>query len=404
MTVSGTTLKHIYSLDESTTVFPYTFKIFEDSDMKVTLYTVATGAETVLTLTTDYTVTGAGLDSGTRNVTYAGAASYGSAYQLILQPSVAYTQTTDYEENDDFAEATHETALDRLSVQIRQLKELLDRTFKLDASQSDALEFTPGTGYLYSDGTNYSFNDIEVTELDYEKSFLQGPDASKSATPSVGDQYFATDTNKQYRCATTNIWTLDRNFGDVTLSGSMVVSGATALGSTLNVLGNVTLSGATLGFTAGTTINEFSIDGTLAGNSDDAVPTEKAVKTYADAQQLTSIVLNGTRNISLTADLAITGAGFKPSTAIVFATVNNTAGKAFWGVAGVDKSDGSITDKEAVSAGTYSSAGSLMAIFHAAGDYNFGSVKSWDSDGLTIEWAKTGSPTGTIEYQLLLIK
>ena len=32
----------------------------------------------------------------------------------------------------------------------------------------------------------------------------------------------------------------------------------------------------------GTDINEFSIDGTLAGNSDDAVPTEQAVKTYID--------------------------------------------------------------------------------------------------------------------------
>ena len=32
----------------------------------------------------------------------------------------------------------------------------------------------------------------------------------------------------------------------------------------------------------GTSINELSIDGTLAGNSDDAAPTEKAVKTYAD--------------------------------------------------------------------------------------------------------------------------
>jgi len=35
---------------------------------------------------------------------------------------------------------------------------------------------------------------------------------------------------------------------------------------------------------AGASINEFSIDGTLAGNSDDAAPTEKAVKTYVDAQ------------------------------------------------------------------------------------------------------------------------
>jgi hypothetical protein len=33
---------------------------------------------------------------------------------------------------------------------------------------------------------------------------------------------------------------------------------------------------------AGAAINEFSTDGTLAGNSDLAVPTEKAVKTYAD--------------------------------------------------------------------------------------------------------------------------
>jgi len=38
-----------------------------------------------------------------------------------------------------------------------------------------------------------------------------------------------------------------------------------------------------LNLSTGTGINEFSIDGTLAGDSDDAVPTEKAVKTYVDA-------------------------------------------------------------------------------------------------------------------------
>lgn len=35
-------------------------------------------------------------------------------------------------------------------------------------------------------------------------------------------------------------------------------------------------------FNLGTSVNEFSIDGTLAGDSDLAVPTEKAVKTYVD--------------------------------------------------------------------------------------------------------------------------
>jgi len=37
-----------------------------------------------------------------------------------------------------------------------------------------------------------------------------------------------------------------------------------------------------LKFGSGATITEASIDGTLAGNSDAAVPTEKAVKTYVD--------------------------------------------------------------------------------------------------------------------------
>src|SRR3989304_4414268 len=40
---------------------------------------------------------------------------------------------------------------------------------------------------------------------------------------------------------------------------------------------------ASLTLDVGATINEFSTDGTLAGNSDSALPTEKAVKTYVDA-------------------------------------------------------------------------------------------------------------------------
>ena len=40
----------------------------------------------------------------------------------------------------------------------------------------------------------------------------------------------------------------------------------------------------TLELTTGTTVDEISTDGTLVGDSDDAVPTEQAVKTYVDAQ------------------------------------------------------------------------------------------------------------------------
>lgn len=42
----------------------------------------------------------------------------------------------------------------------------------------------------------------------------------------------------------------------------------------------------------GVPINEFSIDGTLSGDSDTAVPTEKAVKSYVDAAVGDAVKLN----------------------------------------------------------------------------------------------------------------
>ena len=46
--------------------------------------------------------------------------------------------------------------------------------------------------------------------------------------------------------------------------------------------GDLTGSPTSIGFPIGATINEFSIDGTLIDNSNTAVPTENAVKTYVD--------------------------------------------------------------------------------------------------------------------------
>lgn len=78
---------------------------------------------------------------------------------------------------------------------------------------------------------------------------------------------------------------------DIILSATGIIKAATSitLNATSVVLdGTISVAaGHTLALPSGTTVNEFSIDGTLAGNSDDAVPTEKAVKTYVDTQILT---------------------------------------------------------------------------------------------------------------------
>jgi hypothetical protein len=51
----------------------------------------------------------------------------------------------------------------------------------------------------------------------------------------------------------------------------------------LNNNGGNVYVGGTLQCSSGTSINEFSTDTSLSGNSDNAVPTEKAVKAYVDA-------------------------------------------------------------------------------------------------------------------------
>jgi hypothetical protein len=104
---------------------------------------------------------------------------------------------------------------------------------------------------------------------------------------------------------------------------SLVVSGNTDLSAltvdglaeinSLEVTGTANFS--TITVSAGATIGEFSTDGTLSGDSDTAVPTEKAVKTYVDntigtitlneiSQGNSSVVVTdiGTGNVSITVD------------------------------------------------------------------------------------------------------
>ena len=70
--------------------------------------------------------------------------------------------------------------------------------------------------------------------------------------------------------------------GDILFNtGNIGASGTTAHTSTTRL--TIENDSGKLTFPIGTGINEFSTDGTLAGDSDDAVPTEKAVKTYVDA-------------------------------------------------------------------------------------------------------------------------
>ncbi len=61
---------------------------------------------------------------------------------------------------------------------------------------------------------------------------------------------------------------------------------------------NKILSTTQILLSAGATITEFSTDVLLAGNSDVAVPTEKAVKTYSDVIEASAVLINGSRELT----------------------------------------------------------------------------------------------------------
>jgi microcystin-dependent protein len=109
-------------------VFAYTFKIFADADLTVIVRTDSTGAEVTKTLTTDYTVSGAGNVSG-GNVTFVTAPASGET--VVIKRNLALTQSTDYTPNDPFPAASHEDALDRQMFIAQQQEERFGRALVL---------------------------------------------------------------------------------------------------------------------------------------------------------------------------------------------------------------------------------------------------------------------------------
>lgn len=130
MTISTTTNKVQYNCDGSTVAFVFSFPITAKAQIEVYLVD-ASATETLLTLTTDYTISAAPWTSGGTVTT---VLTYASTYDLLIKRVMPLTQETDYVSNDPFPAETHEAALDKLTMITQQLEEVQDRTFKLPAS------------------------------------------------------------------------------------------------------------------------------------------------------------------------------------------------------------------------------------------------------------------------------
>ena len=141
MTVSSTTVKNSYSGNGSTTEFAYTFKIFADSDLQVIIRSAA-GTETTKTLTTHYTVAGAGNANG-GSITFTAGNTPTNTETVLIRREVPQTQAIDYIANDPFPAESHEEGLDRSAMNVQQLQEEVDRSIKISRTNTmTSTEFT----------------------------------------------------------------------------------------------------------------------------------------------------------------------------------------------------------------------------------------------------------------------
>ncbi len=130
-----------YTATASQTTFAYPFAIFEDADLRV--YQVSSSGTPddttdILTLTTHYTVTGAGDTSG-GNVVLVTGATVGDV--ITIKRDLAVKRTTDYQNLGDLASESFNDDLDKLVMMVQQNEEAFSRSISLQESTQTPTTF-----------------------------------------------------------------------------------------------------------------------------------------------------------------------------------------------------------------------------------------------------------------------
>lgn len=195
MTISSTVNRVSYACDGVTKAFAFPYPYYAKSHIVVVLVTVATGAELVLALDTDYSLTDPDGSGGT--VTTLAATAYGAAYKLVIYRDVPATQETDLITGGALPAEAVEQTFDLAVMMIQQLLEQLGRVplLPVGSALSDIALPVPGASeYLRwnSAGDGLETADIATAGALAVSSFGQALISLSAKTyfvdPTVADQ------------------------------------------------------------------------------------------------------------------------------------------------------------------------------------------------------------------------
>lgn len=215
MSLSSSNNRNDYVGNGAASSYDYTYRIISDSDLKVTVRDTD-GVESTLTLTTDYTVSGAGdenggsislVDSSQTWLTEDG--NLKDSYAITIRRKRPLTQTTDIRNQGSFFPETHEDAFDHFVMIDQQQQDDIDRSVKLPETVSDSgfdpslpSDIADSAGKVLivnTDGDGFSLSDVsELVNLDGALAIdnnLSDLDDADTALTNLGLTATATELN-----------------------------------------------------------------------------------------------------------------------------------------------------------------------------------------------------------------
>lgn len=187
MTLGTTTPKQTYAGNGATTSFATPFKIYASADLKVYLRNDTTKTETLQTITTHYSLSGA--VPGTPNVVFVTAPPTGQTVVLYRDNSVE--QALDLIASGAFAAESVETQLDKIAAMVQTVRAMLNRVPMVPLGNATASWPLPDpSSYankflkVSSDGLQFTFAQSDVfvpgsiTTTAYSESLLDDANAT----------------------------------------------------------------------------------------------------------------------------------------------------------------------------------------------------------------------------------
>jgi len=205
VTISSTESKTIYGGNGSTATFAIPFMFLRNDDIEIVL-TDTEGLGLPQVISTDYQISGSGEHTGgTCTMTIPPEAGQ----VLVIRRNPAMVQEVDYVENDAFPAATHEAALDKLTMICQTLAERLDRTitFRVSSAVSGVELPDPDPGQLLA--WNDAGDNLDNKEAaDFNTVLLplsmdEGGTGADSATGALTNLGFGSVGRAMARCADT---------------------------------------------------------------------------------------------------------------------------------------------------------------------------------------------------------